>query len=77
MAFVRNWIDATGPDAINSKALSVVVGAGWAFRPGARIGLQIFGAQHATALGDFQTGDGDIGDVIGNSWSIGAAIVIR
>ena len=33
MAFVRNWVDATGPDAINSKALSVVIGAGWVFNP--------------------------------------------
>jgi hypothetical protein len=77
MAFVRNWVDATGPGAINSKALSVVVGAGWVFRPAERVGLQIFAAQHATALGDLQTGDGAVGDVVGNSWSIGAAIVIR
>jgi hypothetical protein len=77
MAFVRNWVDATGPDAINSKALSVVIGAGWVFRPAGRLGLQVFGTQHATALGDLQTADGDIGDVMGNSWSIGAAIVIR
>ena len=43
MAFVRNWVDAIGPDPINSKALSVVIGAGWAFRPAARVGLQVFG----------------------------------
>ena len=77
MAFVRNWVDATGPGAINSKALSVVIGGGWAFRPGERLGLQVFAAQHASALGDLQTADGEIGDVIGNFWSFGAAIVFR
>jgi hypothetical protein len=77
MAFVRNWVDASGPDAINSKALSVVIGGGWAFRPGERVGMQIFAMQHASALGDLQTATGEIGDVIGNFWSIGAAIVFR
>jgi hypothetical protein len=33
--------------------------------------------QHASALGDLQTADGEIGDVIGNFWSFGAAIVFR
>jgi hypothetical protein len=77
MAFVRNWVDASGPDAITSKALSVVIGGGWAFRPGERVGLQIFAMQHASALGDLQTANGEIGDVMGNFWSIGAAIVFR
>jgi hypothetical protein len=77
MAFVRNWIDATGPDAINSKALSLVIGGGWTFRRAERVGLQIFATQHASALGDLQTAGGDIGDVIGNFWSFGAAIVFR
>ena len=77
MAFVRNWVDATGPDAINSKALSVMIGGGWAFRRGERVGMQLFAMQHASALGDIQTATGEIGDVIGNFWSIGAAIVFR
>lgn len=78
MAFVRNWVDAPGEIApINSKALSVVMGAGWAFRPTSRLGLQIFGTQHAAALGDFQTATGDVPDVIGNFWSLGIGIVIR
>jgi hypothetical protein len=75
MAFIRNWVDAAGP--INSKALSVVIGGGWVFNPAGRLGLQIFGAQHASALGDVQTADDEIGDVIGNLWSLGIAIVIR
>ncbi len=77
MAFVRNWVDAIGPDAINSKALSVVIGTGWAFRPAERLGLQLFGAQHVGAIGDLQTADDDIPDVVGNFWSFGIAIVIR
>jgi len=77
MAFIRNWVDVLGPDAINSKALSVVVGAGWAFRTEKRIGWQIFASQHAGALGDLQTSAGDVPDVIGNYWSIGAALVFR
>ena len=77
MAFVRNWVDAIGPDPINQKALSVVIGAGWAFRPAERVGLQVFGAQHAAALGDLQTPDEHIDDVVGNFWSLGIAVVIR
>ena len=30
MAFVRNWVDVLGPDSFNEKALSVIIGAGWA-----------------------------------------------
>ena len=77
MAFVRNWVDAIGQDPINQKALSVIIGAGWAFRPGERVGLQVFGSQHVAALGDFQTAHEDVPDVVGNFWSIGVAIVIR
>lgn len=77
MGFVRNWIDTLGPDAINSKALSVVIGGGWAFRAEQRVGFQVFAMQHALALGDLQTSHAEVSDVIGNYWSIGAAIVLR
>jgi hypothetical protein len=77
MAFVRNWVDAIGPGSINSKALSVVIGAGWAFRPAGRVGLQMFGAQHVAAIGDLQTVEEDVPDVVGNFWSLGVAVVIR
>jgi hypothetical protein len=77
MGFVRNWVDGLSSDSFNGKALSVVIGAGWAFRPAARIGLQVFGMQHALALGDLQTRDGQVPDVVGNRWSLGAALVIR
>jgi hypothetical protein len=77
VAFVRNWVDALGAGAINSKALSVVMGAGWAFRPEDRVGVQLFATQHAAALGDFQTATGEVPDVIGNYWSLGASLVVR
>lgn len=77
MGFVRNWIDTLGPDAINSKALSVVIGGGWAFRADQRVGFQIFATQHALALGDLQTAHTEVSDVMGNYWSIGGAIVFR
>ncbi len=77
MAFVRNWVDVIGSPAINSKALSVVIGAGWAFRPAQRFGFQVFGTQHVAALGDLRTAAGSTPDVMGNYWSLGAGIVIR
>lgn len=77
MAFIRNWVDAIGTDSIDQKALSVVIGAGWAFQPTARVGFQVFGTQHAGALGDLQSTESLIQDVMGNFWSIGAAVVIR
>ena len=77
MAFIRNWVDAVGPGAINSKALSVVIGGGWAFRASNRIGFQVFASQHAGAIGDLQTAAGDVPDVMGNFWTIGGAIVFR
>jgi len=66
MAFIRNWIDAVGPGAINSKALSIVIGGGWAFRTSNRVGFQVFASQHAGAIGDLQTEAGDVPDVMGN-----------
>ena len=77
MAFVRNWVDTLGPDAINSKALSVVIGGGWAFRVEKRVGFELFASQHAGALGDLQTANSDVPDVMGNYWSIGGALVFR
>lgn len=79
MAFVRNFpYDGSGtlPPA-TSKGLGLSYGAGWTVRHNQRVGLQLFGAQHVAALGDFTTGNTTINDVIGNYWSLGAAIVIR
>ena len=77
MAYVRNWLDTISSESLNSKALSLVIGAGWEFMPLRRVGFQVFGSQHVAALGDLATIDGDIPDVVGNFWSFGAAIVIR
>jgi len=77
MAFVRNWVHTLGPHPDDSKALSVLIGGGWAFRPTERVGLQLFAMQHVGALGDLQTTAGSITDVTANFWSLGAAIVIR
>jgi hypothetical protein len=77
MAFVRNWIDTTARSSINQKALSVVIGGGWAFRREERVGVQVFAAQHVAALGDLQTPEAAVPDVVGNFWSVGAAIVFR
>jgi hypothetical protein len=79
MAFVRNFPfdgDGTLPP-ITSKALGLTYAAGWTFRHERRVGFQVFGAQHVAALGDFQTGGVVIENVIGNFWSVGAALVIR
>ena len=77
MAFVRNWVDTEGPDAINSKALSIVIGGGWVFRLAERFGVEVSASQHAVALGDLLTSEGQIPDVMGNYWSLGMALVIR
>jgi hypothetical protein len=77
MAFIRNWVDTLQPDAINSKALSIVIGGGWMFRTDKRVGLELFASQHAAALGDLETGAASVPDVMGNYWSIGAALVFR
>ena len=44
---------------------------------GKAMGFQLFGTQHAAALGDLQSASGDIPDVMGNYWSLGASIVVR
>jgi len=77
MALIRNWIDTIGSGSINSKALSVVIGSGWTFRPASRLGLQLVAEQYAAALGDLQTATGEVPDVMGNYWTLGAGIVIR
>ena len=79
-AFIRNFVfDETGTvPPVTQNALALNYGAGWTFRQRERVGLQIFGAQHMAALGDFQTGNGVTAEnVIANYWSVGAGIVIR
>jgi hypothetical protein len=79
MTFVRNFVydDGVTHPPITSKALGLTYGAGWTFRHDRRVALQLFGAEHVAALGDFQSAGVTIENVIGNFWSMGAAIVFR
>jgi hypothetical protein len=76
MALVRSWVFNLDQAALQ-KALSVQIGAGWVFRPQKRIGVELLAMQHAAALGDFTTSLGEVENVMGNYWSVGAAVVIR
>jgi hypothetical protein len=79
MAFVRNWVydvSRTSPP-FTSKALGLTYGAGWTFRHTRRVSVQIFGAQHVATLGDLETSTQKVENVIGNFWSLGAALVVR
>lgn len=79
MAFLRNWLDAVDSvePPVRSKAFALAIGAGWEWTLKGRLGAQAFGTQHAAALGDLQTSDQTIENVMGNFWSVGAALVIR
>jgi hypothetical protein len=55
----------------------VVFGGGWEFNGRGRLGVQLFATEHVGALGDLQTATGATGDVTGNFWSVGAALVFR
>ncbi len=80
MAFLRNWlktIDEEATTPVRSKAFALALGAGWEWRAGGRIGLQASGMQHVAALGDLQTSEGTVENVVGNFWSAGAAMVVR
>ena len=75
MAFLRNFLleDST----VTQKALGAVIGGGWAFRTDKRVGFQLHASQYAAALGDFDTGLGELENVLGNIWTLGGAVVIR
>ena len=78
MAFVRNWLNVLEEaPPTRSKALAIEVGAGWEWRATSHFGLQVFGGHHVAALGDLETSVRTLENVVGNVWSIGAAIVIR
>lgn len=77
VALLTNWVDAVGPEPIAQRALSVVVGTGWAFRRDERVGWQVLFTQHAGAVGDLQTDSGSVPDVMGNFWSMGVGLVFR
>jgi hypothetical protein len=79
MAVVRNWLGTVDPDpaVFTSKAFALGLGAGWEWRLTPRFGAQIFGTQHAAALGDLTGNKGRVENVMANFWSVGAAFVIR
>jgi len=79
MAFIRNWIitPTIETEASRSKAFALGLTAGWEWRTRGRLGAQVFGAQHVAALGDLSTSTGTVHNVIGNFWTVGAAVIIR
>lgn len=79
VAFLKNWLSTfdTGAPPLRSKAFALDVGAGWEWRLTNRFGVQAFGAQHVAALGDLETSDRTVENVIGNFWSVGGAIIVR
>jgi hypothetical protein len=79
MAFVHNWIFSHDGEesAFRSKAFALNLTAGWEWRLTKHFGAQVLGSQHVAALGDLQTSEKTVENVMGNFWSVGAAIVIR
>ena len=81
MAFVRNWVvdlsGGTGVPPFTSKAFALDIGTGWEWRTRSRLGFQLFGTQHVVALGDLQTTDRHVENVVGNFWLIGGGLVFR
>jgi hypothetical protein len=61
-----------------TNALAINFGVGWEFKVSRHFGFQVHGMQHVAALGELTTEAGErIRNVVGNYWTIGAAIVIR
>jgi hypothetical protein len=79
MALVRNWVvDTSSEDVFTSKAFALGLAGGWEWRLGRRLAAQAFGAQHVATLGDLTASGGvTVENVVGNFWTVGAAIVIR
>jgi opacity protein-like surface antigen len=79
MAFVHNWIlQLEGEDpSFRSKAFALDLGVGWEWRLSRHVGVQVLGGQHVAALGDLETSERTVENVMANFWSAGAAIVIR
>jgi hypothetical protein len=61
----------------NHPSLNDLIGGDGCFARPSRAGFEVFASQHAAAIGDIQRADGLVPDVIGNFWSLGAALVIR
>ena len=79
MAFLKNFLKTVNESGspLRSKAFALGIGTGWEWRTSSRVGAQAFGTLHAAALGDLETSDRTIQNVMGNFWSVGGAVVIR
>jgi hypothetical protein len=62
---------------LRSKTFAPGIGTGWEWRTRSRVDAQVFATLNAVALGDLETSDRTIENVMGNFWSVGGAIVIR
>jgi len=61
-----------------TNALAINFGVGWEFTINRRWAFQVHGLQHVAALGELTTvAGGRIRNVVGNYWTVGAAVVIR
>ena len=61
-----------------TNALALTYGTGWVFRPNHRFALQVYASHHVAALGTLTTASGStVQSVVGNYWTVGAAIAIR
>ncbi len=79
MAFLKNFLKTVNEQGtpLRSKAFALGIGTGWEWRTRSRVGAQVFATLHAAALGDLETSDRTIQNVMGNFWSVGGAIMIR
>jgi hypothetical protein len=80
MAFLRNWlktVDEKADTPLRSKAFALGIGTGWEWRTRGRLGAQAYATLHAAALGDLETSERTIQNVMANVWSVGGAITIR
>jgi hypothetical protein len=78
MAFMKNFLKTVQVDTpVRSKAFALGIGTGWEWRTRSRVGAQVFATLNAAALGDLETSDRTIQNVMGNFWSVGGAIVVR
>lgn len=61
-----------------TNALAIAYGIGWEFTVARHWGIQVHGMQHVAALGELTTTAGtSVKNVVGNYWTVGAAVVIR
>jgi hypothetical protein len=66
------------PRPYTTNALAVMYGTGWVFRPERRWTMQVYATHYVAALGTLTTiGGSNVQSVVGNYWTVGAAVTIR